>query len=131
MNVEREKTMTTVAVESKQLIKDYFKALSGHPKTEELLDRYISDPALKEHIRAAEAAFPAYEVIDNQMVAEGDLVAVRCTFRGVHKGEFAGIPATGRRVSSDFVIFYRVSDGLIAEHWIQMNMQDMVGQLTA
>jgi predicted ester cyclase len=123
--------MTTVAIDSKQLIKDYFKALSGQPKTEELLDRYMSDADLKEHIRVAEAGFPGYDVIDNQIVAEGDLVAVRCTFRGVHKGEFAGIPATGKRVSSDFMIFYRVSDGLIVEHWIQMDLKGIVDQLIA
>jgi predicted ester cyclase len=123
--------MTTVAVDSKQLIKDYFKALSGQPKTEELLDRYMSDADLKEHIRLAEAGFPGYDVIDNQIVAEGDLVAVRCTFRGVHKGEFAGIPATGKQVSSHFMIFYRVSDGLIVEHWIQMDLKGIVDQLIA
>ncbi len=123
--------MTTVAIDSKQLIKDYFKALSGQPKTEELLDRYMSDADLKEHIRVAEAGFPGYDVIDNQIVAEGDLVAVRCTFRGVHKGEFAGIPATGKQVSSDFMIFYRVSDGLIVEHWIQMDLKGIVDQLIA
>src|SRR6516225_11702556 len=110
--------MSTVAIDSKQLIKDYFQALSGQPKTEELLNRFISDPSLKEHIHGAEAAFPSYEVIANQMVAEGDTVAVWCTFRGVQKGEFAGIPATGRTVSSDFMIFYRIEDGRIAEHWI-------------
>jgi predicted ester cyclase len=123
--------MTTVAIDSRQLIKDYFKALSGQPKTEELLDRYMSDADLKEHIRVAEAGFPGYDVIDNQIVAEGDVVAVRCTFRGVHKGEFAGIPATGKRVSSDFMIFYRVSDGLIVEHWIQMDLKGIVDQLIA
>jgi predicted ester cyclase len=123
--------MTTVAIDSKQLIKDYFKALSGQPKTEELLDRYMSDADLKEQIRVAEAGFPGYDVIDNQIVAEGDLVAVRCTFRGVHKGEFAGIPATGKQVSSDFMIFYRVRDGLIVEHWIQMDLKGIVDQLIA
>jgi steroid delta-isomerase-like uncharacterized protein len=123
--------MSPVAIDSKQLIKDYFQALSGRPKTEELLDRFISDSSLKEHIRGAEAAFPDYEVIANHMVAEGDTVAVRCTFRGVQKGEFAGIPATGRTISSDFMIFYHIEDGRIAEHWITMNGQDIVTQLTA
>jgi predicted ester cyclase len=51
--------------------------------------------------------------------------------RGVHKGDFGGIPATGKTLSTDFMIFYRVSDGLIAEHWIQMDMKDMADQLLA
>jgi steroid delta-isomerase-like uncharacterized protein len=123
--------MSTVAIDNKRLIKDYFQALSGQPKTEELLDRFISDSTLKEHIHQAEAAFPGYEVFAHQMVAEGDIVAVRCTMRGVHKGDFGGIPATGKTLSTDFMIFYRVSDGLIAEHWIQMDMKDMADQLLA
>ena len=123
--------MSPVAIDSKQLIKDYFQAMSSQPKTEELMDRFISDPGLKEHIRQHSVAFPDYEVIPRQMVAEGDTVAVRCTFRGVHKGEFAGIPATGRPASSDFMIFYRIEDGRIAEHWITFNLQDVISQLTA
>jgi predicted ester cyclase len=121
--------MGTIAVDDKQMIQEYFQALSGQPKTEQLLDRFISDPSLKEHIRQSEAAFPAYEVIAHQMVAEGDLVAARCTLSGVHKGEFAGIAPTGKTISTEFMIFYRVIDGLIAEHWIQVDMKDVANQL--
>jgi predicted ester cyclase len=38
--------------------------------------------------------------------------------------------STGIRVSSDLMIFYRVSDGLIVEHWMQMDVKDVVEQLT-
>lgn len=122
--------MTSVAIESKQLIQEYFNALSGQPKTNRLLDRYVSDSALKEHIRVAEAAFPEYELTPNLLVAEADLVAARCTFRGVHKGEFAGIQATGNPVSAELMIFYRIRDGKIAEHWMQMDTPALIGQLT-
>jgi len=122
--------MSTVAVDNKQFISDYLQALSGLPKTKELLDRYISDPTLKQHIQQAEAAFPAYEVTPHQMVAEDDMVAVRCAFRGVHQGDFAGIAPTGREVSSSFMIFYRVSDGSIVEHWLQLDVKDILDQLT-
>jgi predicted ester cyclase len=123
--------MDTVAVDNKQLIKEYLDALSGHPKTEELLNRYISDPALIEHIRQAEAAFPEYEVVPRQMVAEGDTVALRCTFRGVHKGDFAGIAPTGKLATFDFMIFYRLSEGMIVEHWMQLNLRALRDQLAA
>jgi predicted ester cyclase len=123
--------MSAITVDNKQLIRDYFTALSGRPKTEELLDRFISDPDLKEHIRVAEAAFPEYELIAHEMVAEGELVAVRGTVRGVHKGEFAGIQATGKRISVDLMIFYRISSDRIAEHWMQLDMKSLLGQLTS
>ena len=69
--------MKASIMESKELITEYFRDLSGKPKTEELLDRYISDPALKEHIREFEPAFPEYTLEAQEMVSEGDLVAVR------------------------------------------------------
>lgn len=123
--------MSVAAIDSKQRVKDYLKALSGQPKTESLLDHYVSDPGLKEHIRQAEAAFPSYEVIPLHLVAEGDMVACRLTFQGVQEGEFAGIPPTGRSVSSDFMVFYQVEDARITAHWIQLDIHDIVRQLTA
>jgi len=122
--------MNSVAIDSKQLIQEYFNALSGRPKTEEILNRYISDPALKEHIRLAEDAFPEYELLPSLIVAEADLIAARCTFRGVHKGQFAGIPATGKGVSVELMIFYRIRDSRITEHWMQMDTGALMEQLT-
>jgi predicted ester cyclase len=123
--------MNTAAVDNKQLIRDYFKALSGQPKTEALLDRFITDPGLKEHIRAAEAAFPEYELVAHQIVAEGDLVAVRGTFQGVHKGEFAGVRPTSKRITADLMLFYRIANDRIAEHWLQLDMKGILDQLTS
>jgi predicted ester cyclase len=122
---------STTTIEAKQLVREYLDALSGRPKPEQLLDRFLKDASLKQHILQAEAAFPAYEFIAHQIVAEDDIVAVRATFRGVHKGDFAGIKPTGKRVSSELMIFYRVGDGVIVEHWLQMDMNDIVKQLSS
>jgi predicted ester cyclase len=124
-----ENTMASVITDNHQLVQDYVKAISGTPKTEALIQQYVSDPSLKEHIRQAEAAFPSYELVAHQIVAEGDMVALRGTFYGVHKGEFAGIAPTGKKVSGDLMLFYRVHDGLIVEHWMQWDMQAVLGQL--
>ena len=121
--------MSTVAIDLKQFIQEYVTALSGQPKTETLIDRYVSDPKLKEHILQAEAAFPDYEFAAHQVVADGDLVAVRATFRGVHKGEFAGIAPTGKNVSGEVMIFYRINDGRIAEHWMQWDIGAVIAEL--
>src|SRR5579862_10032533 len=43
--------------------------------------------------------FPDLHARIDDLVAEGDRVAVRLTFRGTHQGEFLGVPATGRTVS--------------------------------
>jgi predicted ester cyclase len=122
--------MKALAMESKELMKEYFRDLSGKPKTEELLDRYISDPALKEHIREVEAAFPEYTLEVQEMITEGDMVAVRGAVRGMHKGVYAGIPPTGRQLNLEVMVFYRISDGRISKYWLQTDSKVLMDQLT-
>ena len=123
--------MNDLATTSKDMVMEYFEALSAHAKPDELVSRYVSDPSLREHIRQAEAAFPSYELIAEQTIAEGDTVAVRGTMKGTHTGEFAGLPPTGRKIAVDVMLFYRVADGRIAEHWMQWDMGAVMRQLTS
>jgi predicted ester cyclase len=123
--------MTHSSSETRKFIEDYLRALSGQPKTTEVVSQFVSDPSLAEHIQQVEAAFPSYELIAEQLVADGDLAALRGTFSGVHRGPFAGIPPTGKHVTADLMIFYRVHGGRIVEHWLQMNNAALVQQLVA
>ena len=122
---------TERATSSKQFVEEYFAELSGKPKTDEFNDRYVSDPHLKAHIRQFEEAFPSYEIIAEQVVAEGDTVAVRATFRGTHRGAFAGVPPTGRDVSTPVMLFYRIADHRIAQFWMQADVPNLMAQLTS
>jgi predicted ester cyclase len=119
--------------QNKALIAEYFDAISGKEKPTALQEKYIadSDQALKDHIDMFEAAFPLYELIAEDMIAEGDRVAVRATFRGTHQGEFAGIPATGYEVEIPVFLIYRIEDGKIAEHWMQADVMGLMQQLGA
>jgi predicted ester cyclase len=119
------------SIENKSLIGRYLHALSGQPKTPDLIERFVSDSGLAEHVRDVEAAFPAYEIVAEELIAERGLVAMRGTFRGVHRGAFAGIPATGRSVSAALMIIYRIEADRIAEHWMQLDSQALMAQLTA
>ena len=119
------------AVENKQFIGRYLQALSGQAKPPSLVNRFVSDATLAEHISQAEAAFPFYELIADDLVAEGDVVALRGTFQGVHGGAFAGIEATGRSVSANLMLFYRIADGRIAQHWMQFDVASVITQLSA
>ena len=116
--------------ENKQFVAQYLQALSGKAKTPELVRRFVSDSALAEHIHQAEAGFPSYEILVDDMIAERDLVAVLGTFRGVHRGTFAGIGATGRHVSAGLMIIYRVDGDRIVEHWMQLDGAALMSQLT-
>lgn len=121
---------STQAEENKAFIRGYAAALSGHEKTEALLDHYISDEALKQHIREFEAAFPRYEFIAEDIVAEGDKVAVRFTARGTHEGQLYDLAATGRSFEVPGLIIYRIENGKIAEFWLQADVMSLMQQLT-
>jgi steroid delta-isomerase-like uncharacterized protein len=119
------------ASENKAFIRRYLDALSGQEKPAALVDQYIadSDPDLKQHIAYSESAFPRYELIPDDMLAEDDKVVVRFTLRATHRGEFMGVPATGKQVAVPGIIIYRLAGGKIAEHWMQVDSVEMMRQL--
>ena len=75
------------------------------------------------------SAFPDFKVTTNDVIAEGDKVAVRSTWSGTHKGEFMGIPPTGKGISFEVIDITRITGGKIVEHWGQMDNLGMMQQL--
>jgi steroid delta-isomerase-like uncharacterized protein len=65
------------------------------------------------------------------MVAEGDRVAVRLTSRARQVGEFMGMPPSGREYEIGEIHLFRVADGRVAEHWHQADFLGMMRQLGA
>jgi predicted ester cyclase len=119
----------TTAVDSKTFIRTVFEALSGKDKPKNLVETYIADEALKEHVTMFEAAFPRYVILAEDLIAEGDKVAVRARFQGTHKGEFIGIPATGKHVELPGQIIYHIVQGKIAQHWMSIDQMSLMKQL--
>ena len=116
-------------LDTKTLITDYLRTLSGQPKTPELVRRYVSDERLAKHIADVEAAFPRYEITVTEMLGERDKVVVRGDFKGVHRGPFAGVEPTGRSVSAGLIIIYAVANGRIVDHWMQFDLFTLLQQL--
>jgi steroid delta-isomerase-like uncharacterized protein len=75
-------------------------------------------------------AFPDLQAHIEDIVAAKDKVAVRLRFRGTHRGEFLGMPATGRTIEYVSHEFYRITDGLIAEEWICSDTATLLRQLS-
>ena len=76
-------------------------------------------------------AFPDLTVSVEDMIAEGDEVAYRLTFRGTHKGGLMGKPATGRQVTYTGTGIDRVVNGTIAEMWLNFDALGMLQQIGA
>ena len=63
------------------------------------------------------------------MIAEGDQVAKRFTFRGTQTGEFQGIPPTGKSIAMTGITIYRCADGKVAECWWSYDTMGAMQQL--
>jgi steroid delta-isomerase-like uncharacterized protein len=74
-------------------------------------------------------AFPDLRPTIQDIAAEGDTVAARVAFRGTHRGEFQGLPPTGKQVAFSSMEFNRVVDGKVEEHWVEINLLGLVQQL--
>jgi steroid delta-isomerase-like uncharacterized protein len=84
---------------------------------------------MNEEISACRAAFEHLDVTVEDMVAEGDLVAARFTARGIHKGAFMGLPATGKSITMTGIEFFRIENGKIVELWGEANLLGLMQQL--
>lgn len=76
------------------------------------------------------AAFTDLSVTIEDVVAEGDRVAVRWTDRGTHAAttdEFG--PPTGAQVEFQGITLYRFEDGKVAELWDVMDSLGLMRQL--
>jgi steroid delta-isomerase-like uncharacterized protein len=72
---------------------------------------------LKDFVAQIRAAFPDMQVTADDIVAEGDRLAVRSTMRGTHEGDFMGIPGSGKKVEVSNYDFVRFENDQAAEHW--------------
>lgn len=75
------------------------------------------------------SAFPNWHATVEEMVVEGDRVAERWTGRGTHQGQFQNIAPTGKPVVVPGVVFYRITDGKIAEFRGQFDRMSLMQQL--
>lgn len=66
----------------------------------------------------------------DDVIAEGDRVAVRLTSSATHIGAFMGLPASGRRYEIQEIHIFRIRDGQVAEHWHEFDRAALVRQLT-
>jgi steroid delta-isomerase-like uncharacterized protein len=85
--------------------------------------------AFREFTSAFFTAFPDLQATIEDLVAEGDRVAVRQTWRGTHTSDFLRIPPTGKQVTFTSIEVYRVAGGKLAEEWVELDMLGLLQQL--
>jgi steroid delta-isomerase-like uncharacterized protein len=70
-------------------------------------------------ITALRTGFPDIVYTVEDLVAEGDRVAVRWTWRGTQTGAFRSFAASGNRVSNTGFAIFQIADGKLIRSWIE------------
>ena len=83
----------------------------------------------REATRLAMSAFPDFKTEFNDIVAEADKVVWRVTPSGTHKGDFMGIPPTGKKIKYTAMMVVKIKEGKIAEAWGVADALGMMEQL--
>ena len=84
---------------------------------------------VKQAAAAIFAAFPDFHLTADLLIAEGDMVVKRWTARSTHKGEYMGIPPTGKAIVVVGCNVLRIEGDKIAECWAHTDMLGMLQQL--
>ena len=62
-------------------------------------------------------AFPDVKATVEDLMADGDKVVARVSYRGTHQGAFRGIAPTGKQIAVVGINIFRIVNGQIVEHW--------------
>jgi steroid delta-isomerase-like uncharacterized protein len=74
-------------------------------------------------------SFPDIHFEIEEIIAEGDRVVTQWRATGTHRGEFRGIPPTGKKFTLTAVDIDRIVDGKTVECWTKMDELGLMNQL--
>jgi steroid delta-isomerase-like uncharacterized protein len=135
--------METAEEQNKQLVRQFFDTFDRQDT--EMMDQLVLSSNYSLHFSGMPATdwngtkqfsatfysvFPdlRHNIVD--IVAEGkDKVAVRLNVTGTHKGEFHGIPPTGKKVSFNATDFITLMGGKITEEWVNADTMGLMQQM--
>ena len=83
----------------------------------------------REFVTGFHTTFPDAHFNIEDMIAEGDKVAMRYTFSGTHKGDYMGIASTGKQVTATGISVSRIAGGKVQETWNYMDKLSILVQL--
>ena len=98
---------------------------------EDLGDLPKNAEGVKQFFAMIRSAFPDMKATIEDLIAEGNKVVVRSTWSGTHRGEFMGLPATGKSVTFQVIDILGVEKGKISEHWGLSDTASLMQQIGA
>ena len=103
---------------AKDLISEEFIGPSGQKGSTQLIDL----------IKALRTGFPDIKWTVDELVAEGDKVVIRSSWKGTHTGHFRNYDITRKAITNSAMAIYQFKDGKIIRSWLET---DRLGFLIA
>ena len=136
--LKQTKAQAEIEEQNKSLVNEYWGRFGNGENEKAVLaishELHASDTNF--HMAQGEFGLNPYEALSDfqadieKIIAEGDFVVVRFTFRGIHSSDELGVPATGKQVSYPVQIMYRFQDGKAKEAWTDWDsLYDLFRQL--
>ena len=91
----------------------------------------LDNAGYRQAISAFLDAYPDSRFPIDDVIAEGDRVAIRHSLRGTHRAPFQGIAPTGKAIKVSAIATFRVVNGKVAETWLNADLLGMLQQLGA
>jgi predicted ester cyclase len=123
------------AEETKAVVRRFWEEVWNQRK-QDLVGELVAEkeiPEVKRFYSVFLTACPDLTVAIEDILAEGDRVAERLTFRGTHTGPLTlpgmTIPPTGKTLSTRMIDIWQVEDGKMSNHWGEWDRTGLMQQL--
>jgi steroid delta-isomerase-like uncharacterized protein len=84
---------------------------------------------LKQMLALVLTAFPDYQQTIHDWIVEGEKVVARWTTQGTHQGDYNGITPTNKVIYEHGIDIFRVVNGQIVEHWVELDILGIFQQM--
>lgn len=83
----------------------------------------------QQYMSTVRTAFPDFHNTIDELIAEGETVVARLSYRGTHEGDLFGVAATGHAITYSGVAIFQIRNRMIVEGWVMGDTAALMRQL--
>lgn len=127
-------------MDARAIVETHLRMMNTHDA--DLVDAFIAEDYINHNVVVADGreanrdfwamffrGLPDVTVTMEDLIVSGDRIVGRFVYRGTHTGELMSIPATGAQVEMRSIDIWRVENGLLVEHWDELNLMEVFQQV--
>ncbi|MBA3868927.1 MAG: ester cyclase [Anaerolineae bacterium] len=90
----------------------------------------LNRSSYRAYMQGFRITFPDFcQEINDSFVANSRLV-LRVSYRGTHKRDFLGIPATYREITMSGISIFQIENDLVVENWTELDIFGVIQQMS-